>query len=54
MHETNESQLGLVNIFIKFTRQTKEIYWVLPYLVDLKAPGEVWNPLSKTVYIEDM
>ena len=30
--------------------QTREIYYVLPYSVDFKAPQELWNPLSKTVH----
>ena len=41
--------LGLVILCIYYARQTHEICQVLPYLVDFKAPGELWNPLSKTV-----
>ena len=40
--------LGLVNSCACYARQTSEIYLVLPYSVDFKAPGELWNPLSKT------
>ena len=29
--------------------QTHEISQTLPYSVDFKAPGELWNPLSKTI-----
>ena len=50
MPETGEIWLGIVNSCVYCARQTREIYQVLPYLVDLKAPGELWNPLSKTVY----
>ena len=38
-----------VNICVYDVRQTREIYQLLPYSVDFKAPGELWNPLSKTV-----
>ena len=27
-----------------------KIYQVLPYSVDFKAPVELWNPLSNTVF----
>ena len=30
---------------VYYARQTREIYQVLLYSVDLKAPGEPWNPL---------
>ena len=32
-----------------YAHQTHEIYQILPYSVDFKAPKELWNPLSKTV-----
>ena len=34
MPETCENWLGLVNNYIYFARQTREIYQVLPYSVD--------------------
>ena len=49
MPETCENWLGLVNSCIYYVCQTHEIYQVVPYSVDFKAPGELWNPLSKTV-----
>ena len=48
MPETCENWFGLLYNDIYYTHQTREIYQVLPYLVDFKAPGELWNPLSKT------
>ena len=39
MSETCENWLGLVNSCIYFDCQTYEIYQVLPYSVDFKAPG---------------
>ena len=42
MPETCENWLGHVNSRIYYARQTCEIYQVLPYLVDFKAP---WNSL---------
>ena len=39
----------LVNICIYYAHQMCEIYRVLPYSVDFKAPMELWNPWSKTV-----
>ena len=47
--ETCKKWLGLVNICAYSAHQTHEIYQVLPYSVDFKAPGELRNPLSKTV-----
>ena len=44
-----ENWFGLINSWIDYAHQTCEIYQVLPYLVDLKAPGELWNLISKTV-----
>ena len=49
MPETCENWLGFVNSCIYYARQTHKIYHVLPYSVDFKAPGELWNPLSKAV-----
>ena len=49
MPETCENCLSHVNSFIYYVRQTHEFYQVLPYSVDFKAPGELWNPLSKAV-----
>ena len=48
MPETCENCLGLVNDSIHYANHTCEIYQVLPYSVDFKAPEELWNPLSKT------
>ena len=42
--------LDLVNCCIYYTRQTCEIYQVMPYSVDFKAPGELWNPLSNAAH----
>ena len=39
----------LVDNWIYCACQTCEIYQVLLYWVDFKAPFELWNPLSKTV-----
>ena len=39
MSETYENWLSLGNNFIYCDRQTQEIYQVLPYSVDFKAPG---------------
>ena len=49
MPKTFENWLGFVNSYIYHARQTHEVYQVLPYAVDFKAPGELWNLLSKTV-----
>ena len=49
MPETCESWFRFVNIYIHYAHQTQEIYQVQPWSVDFKAPGELWNPLSKTV-----
>ena len=51
MSETFENWLGLVKSCIYYARQTHEIYQVLPYSVDFKAPGELWNLLSKIVIV---
>ena len=39
MPETCENWFGLLYNDIYYTHQTREIYQVLPYLVDFKAPG---------------
>ena len=52
MPETCENWLGLVNSCVYYARQTCEIFQVLRYAVDFKAPRELWNPLSKTVLSE--
>ena len=51
MPETCETWLGLVNscVYDACHTQTREIYQVLPYSVDFKPPGELWNSLGKTV-----
>ena len=49
MPETCENWLGLVNSCVYHASHAREIYKVLPYSVDFKAPQELWNPLSKTV-----
>ena len=46
LNETCENWLGLVNNCIYYADQTYEIYQVLLYSVDFKAPGDIWNPLS--------
>ena len=40
MHEACENWLGLVNICIYYSRQTREIYQVLPFAVDFKVSRE--------------
>ena len=37
--ETPENWLGLVNNCVYYDRQAREIYQVLPYLVDFTSPG---------------
>ena len=49
MPETFENWFSLVNRCIYHAHQTCEIYQVLPYSMDFKAPWELWNPLSNTV-----
>ena len=51
MSETREIWLGVVNNCINYVHQAHEIYQVLSYSQDFKAPQELWNPLSKTVNI---
>ena len=43
-------QFGLINSCIYYAYQTLEIHQVLPYVVDFKAPGELGDPMSKTVF----
>ena len=43
-----EKCLGVINSCVSYSRQTPEIYQVLPYSMDFKTPGELWHPLSKT------
>ena len=50
MPKTCEDLPSLVNSCVYYACQTCEIYQILPYSVDFKAPGELWNPLSKTVF----
>ena len=38
-----------VNSFFYYACQTRDIYRVLPYTVDFKAPDELWNLPIKTV-----
>ena len=49
MPETYENWLGLINSCANYAHKTREIYQVLPYSVDFKAPRELWNPLCKSV-----
>ena len=35
---------GLVDSCVYYAFQTREIYQVLPYSMNFKAPGEFWNP----------
>ena len=49
MPEPCENGHALVNNCVYYAHQTREIYQVLPYSVDFKAPLELWNLLSKTV-----
>ena len=46
---TCENWLSLVNSCVYYACQTCEIYQVLPYSVNFKAPTELWNSLSKIV-----
>ena len=47
--ERCENWLGLVNCCVYYARYILEIYQVQLYSVDFKAPGELWNPPSKTL-----
>ena len=49
MPETCENLRGLVKSCVYYDRQSSEIYQVLPYSMDFKAPVELLNPPSKTV-----
>ena len=49
MPKTCENWLSLLNSCISLALQTCEIYQVLPYSVDFKAPTELWNPLNQAV-----
>ena len=49
MPETCKKWLSLVNSCVYYAHQTHEIYQVLSYSVDLKAPVGLWNPLNETV-----
>ena len=49
MPETCENWLGLVNSCVYYAHQIHGIYQILTLMVDFKAPGELWNSLSKTV-----
>ena len=46
-----ENWLHLVNSYIYYAHWAHEIYQILPYLVDFKAPGELWNPLNKKILV---
>ena len=58
MPESCENWLGLVNSCIYYALQTQEIYEVLPYSVDFKAPVEtvpskcsfIWNKGAVSVW----
>ena len=47
MPKNCDNWLGLVNSYVYYACQTHEIYQVLPYSVDCKAPRELWSPLNK-------
>ena len=50
MPETCENWLGLLYICAYYARQTREMYQVLSYLVDFKAPVlkfTEWNNISQ-------
>ena len=49
MPETCEKWPIFVNSCVYYACQTCEIYLVMHYPVDFKAPGEIWNQLSKSV-----
>ena len=49
MPEACDNWLYLLSSCIYYARQIHEIYQVLLSSVDFKAPGELWNPLSKKV-----
>ena len=45
-----ENWLSLVNHCIYYAHQICKIYQVLPYPVDSKAIGKLWNPLFMAVF----
>ena len=49
MPKTCGNCLSFINNCVYYAHQTHEIYKLLTYSVNFKAPGELWNPLSKTV-----
>ena len=49
MPKTCDNWLGLVNIYVYYTNQTREMHQVPPYSMDFNDSGELWNQLSKTV-----
>ena len=50
MRMNYENCLGLVNRGIYYVGHRREIYRVLPYSMDLKAPRELWNVLGETTF----
>ena len=49
MPETWGNWLSILHSCVCYAHQTRNIYYVLPNSVDVKAPIELWNPLSKKV-----
>ena len=43
---TCESWRDIVNSYVYYAHRTREIYQVLRYSVEFKAPRRLWNPLS--------
>ena len=52
MSKTCENWLSIVHNYNNYAQKTHEIYRILPYSVDFKAPGEILNQLSTTVLSE--
>ena len=50
MPDTCENWPHIANHCVQYAHQPCENYQVLLYSVDLKAPEELWNPMSKTVH----
>ena len=48
--ESLKTWFDLVKKYVCYACQTRDIYLMLPYTVDFKAPGERWNPLSMRVF----
>ena len=55
MPDNCENWLGLINTDVYYACQNRQIYQMLPYSMDYKAPsveykahGELWNWLIKT------